>query len=124
LAQRLSLRRNKPKSSPVRSPRTPSRSTPLTAICGIDLLSAGALAGLLGPGQRFNNEAQLAAYAGVAPIEASSGERVRHRLNRGGNRQLNSILHRAAVTQARCSPTAQLYLARRIAQGRTKREAR
>jgi transposase len=59
--------------------------TPLTAICGINLLSAGALAGLLGPGQRFNNEAQLAAYAGVAPIEASSGERVRHRLNRGGN---------------------------------------
>lgn len=100
-----------------------TRFAPLTTICGVDLLTAGALAGLLGPGRRFTSDAQLAAYAGVAPLEASSAERVRHRLNRGGNRQLNAILYRIAVTQARCSPAAQAYLARRVSEGKTKREA-
>lgn len=64
---------------------------PLTQICGVDLLTAGALAGILGPGRRFATEAQLAAYAGVAPLEASSAALVRHRLNRGGDRRLNAI---------------------------------
>ena len=101
-----------------------TRFAPLATICGVDLLTAGALAGLLGPGRRFASDAQLAAYAGVAPLEASSAERVRHRLNRGGNRQLNAILYRIALTQARCSPAAQAYLARRVGEGKTKREAR
>ena len=101
-----------------------ARFAPLATICGIDLLTAGALAGLLGPGKRFTSDAQLAAYAGVAPLEASSAERVRHRLNRGGNRQLNAILYRIALTQARCFPAAQAYLARRVSEGKTRREAR
>ncbi len=96
---------------------------PLTELCGISLLSAGALAGILGPGQRFATDAQLAAYAGVAPLEASSAGRVRHRLNRGGNRRLNAILYRMALTQARCAPAAQTYVARRQAEGKTRREA-
>jgi transposase len=100
-----------------------TRYAPLATICGVDLLTAGALAGLLGPGRRFAGDAQLAAYAGVAPLEASSAERVRHRLNRGGNRQLNAILYRIALTQARCSPAARAYHARRISEGKTKREA-
>jgi transposase len=100
-----------------------ARCAPLAAICGVDLLTAGALAGLLGPGRRFASDAQLAAYAGVAPLEASSAERVRHRLNRGGNRQLNAILYRIALTQARCSPAARAYLARRVSEGKTRREA-
>lgn len=100
-----------------------ARFAPLTAICGVDLLTAGALAGLLGPGRRFTSDAQLAAYAGVAPLEASSAERVRHRLNRGGNRQLNAILYRIALTQARCSPEARAYLDRRVSEGKTRREA-
>ncbi len=99
------------------------RFAPLTAICGISLLTAGALAGILGPGRRFRSDAQLAAYAGVAPVEASSAERVRHRLNRGGNRRLNAIVYRIALTQLRCSPAAQAYLARRIGEGKTRREA-
>ncbi len=90
------------------------RFAPLTGICGISLLTAGALAGILGPGLRFASDAQLAAYAGVAPLEASSAERVRHRLDRGGNRRLNAILYRIAITQARCSPEARAYLARRV----------
>jgi transposase len=100
-----------------------TRFVALTRICGVSLLTAGALAGILGPGQRFRTEAQLAAYAGVAPLEASSAGRVRHRLNRGGNRRLNAILHRVAVAQARCSPAARAYLQRREAGGKSHREA-
>ena len=95
----------------------------LTGICGVSLLTAGALAGILGPGQRFRTDAQLAAFAGVAPLEASSAGRVRHRLNRGGNRRLNAILHRIAVAQARCAPAARTYLAHRQADGKSRREA-
>ena len=95
----------------------------LTRLCGISLLTAGALAGILGPGRRFATDAQLAAYAGVAPLEASSAGRVRHRLNRGGNRRLNAILYRIAITQAGASPQAKAYLARRAAEGKSRREA-
>lgn len=102
---------------------TSDRFEPLTRICGVSLLTAGALAGILGPGQRFQNDAQLASFAGVSPRETSSAGRVRHRLNRGGNRRLNAILYRIAVTQARHSNEAQAYLARRITNGKSKREA-
>jgi transposase len=99
------------------------RFAPLATICGIDLLTAGALAGIRGPGQRFASDAQRAAYAGVAPREASSAARVRHRLNRGGHRRLNAILSRVAVTQARSSPQARAYRSRRAGEGKTKAEA-
>jgi transposase len=99
------------------------RFAPLASICGSELLTAAALAGILGPGRRFATAAQLAAYAGVAPQETSSAERVHHRLNRGGNRRLNAIRYRIALTQTRASPQAQAYLARRISEGKTRREA-
>jgi hypothetical protein len=95
----------------------------LTGLCGVSLLTAGARAGLLGPGRRFRTDAQLAASAGVAPLEASSAGRVRHRLNRGGNRRCNAILHRIAIVQAQSSPAARAYLARRVSEGKTRREA-
>lgn len=96
---------------------------PLTELCGVQLLTAGMLAGILGPGHRFKSEAHLAAYAGVAPLEASSAGTIRHRLNRGGNRRLNAILYRIALVQAASSPQAKAYLARRQAEGKTRREA-
>jgi transposase len=96
---------------------------PLTHLNGVGLSTAGALAGIVGPGRRFRSEAQLAAYAGVAPLEASSAGHVRHRLNRGGNRRLNAILYRIALSQARTLPEAQAYLSRRQAEGKTWREA-
>ncbi len=100
------------------------RFSPLTRLTGVQLLTAGALAGILGPcTDRFATEAQFAAYAGVAPLEASSAGKVRHRLNRGGNRRLNSILYRIAVTQSRSSPEAKGYIQRRISEGKTAREA-
>jgi transposase len=100
------------------------RFSPLTELCGVNLLTAGALAAILGPGRRFSSDSQLAAYAGAAPLEASSAGRVRHRLNRGGNRRLNSILYQIAITQAHHSPQARAYLDRRVREGKTRREAR
>jgi len=100
------------------------RFTPLTQLCGVSLLTAGTLAGILGPGRRFNNDAQLAAYAGAAPLEASSAGAVRHRLNRGGNRRLNAVLYRIVLTQAHHSEEARAYLDRRVSEGKTRREAR
>jgi len=97
---------------------------PLTRLCGVNLLTAGTLAGILGPGQRFSRDAELAAYAGVAPLEASSAGLVRHRLNRGGNRRLNSVLYYIALTQSHHLPSARAYLDRRVAEGKTRREAR
>jgi transposase len=98
---------------------------PLTRLCGINLLTAGALAGILGPptSRRFSNDAQLAAYAGVAPLEASSAGDIRHRLSRDGNRELNAIIYWIAIAQARWSPEARAYLRRRISEGKTTREA-
>jgi transposase len=99
------------------------RFAPLTELVGVDLLTAGQLAAILGPGRRFAGEAQLAAYAGAAPLEASSAGLVRHRLNRGGHRQLNWILYRIVLTQAQHSEQARTYLARRRQEGKTTREA-
>jgi transposase len=98
-------------------------SSPLTQVFGINLLSAGILAGILGPGCRFSNDAELAAYAGVAPLETSSAGVVRHRLNRSGNRRLNGVVHIIAWTQIRSWQPAQVYLERRMGEGKSRREA-
>lgn len=81
------------------------------------------LAGMLGPGRRFESEAQLAAYARTSPLEASSSGLTRHRLNCGGNRRLNSVIYRIALTQAHFHPDAKAYLERRVSEGKTRREA-
>jgi transposase len=100
-----------------------ARFCPLTTITGIKGLTAGTLAGHLGCGQRFTREDQLASYAGIAPLEASSGGKVRHRLNRTGNRQLNAVVHRIALTQLRSFPAAKACVERRQREGKSKREA-
>ena len=73
--------------------------------------------------KRFSSDAKLARLAGVAPIPASSGRRDRHRLDRGGNRQLNCALHRIAVTQGRTHAPARDFLARKQAEGKSRMEA-
>ena len=78
---------------------------------------------MIGPGHRFEGEAQLAAYAGAAPLEASSAGLVRHRLNRGGHRQFNRLLFRIVLTQAQHSEQARAYLAKKRQEGKTTREA-
>jgi transposase len=73
---------------------------------------------------RFRSKAAFAAYAGAAPIPASSGTVTRHRVNRGGNRQLNRALFTMAMTQARWDPRAKAFLARKRAEGKSSSEAR
>jgi transposase len=75
--------------------------------------------------RRFRGDAAFARFCGAAPILCGSGQTGdRHRLHRGGNRQLNAALHRIAVVQARVNPDAKAFLARKRAEGKTAREAR
>jgi transposase len=71
---------------------------------------------------RLRSEAAFAALCGVSPIPASSGLRTRHRLNRGGDRQANCALYRVVLTRLRYHAASRTYLARRLAEGRSKRE--
>ena len=89
--------------------------------CGV--LTAAKLIGEIAGIQRFATDAKLARIAGSAPIPASSGRTDRHRLDRGGNRQLNCALHRLAVIKGRLDPDTAAYLARKQAQGKSRREA-
>jgi transposase len=73
---------------------------------------------------RVRSEAAFANLAGVNPIPASSGNTIRHRINRGGDRRLNRALHMAVVTRMRMDPRTRAYVDRRTAEGRTLREIR
>jgi transposase len=95
----------------------------LLALPSCGALSAAKLLCEIGPIARFRSDAQLARHAGVAPLEASSGKQRRHRLDRGGNRQLNCALHRIAITQGRVHPPARAYLERKQNEGKSRREA-
>jgi transposase len=95
----------------------------LLAEQGCGVLTAAKLIGEVAGVERFATDAKLARTAGSAPIPASSGRTDRHRLDRGGNRQLNCALHRLAVSKARLDPETAGYLARKQAEGKTRREA-
>jgi transposase len=90
---------------------------------GCGPLTAAILIGQTAGAQRFTSDAHFARTAGVAPIPVSSGRRDRHRLDRGGNRQLNRALHIIAITRGRLDPTTRAYLARKEAEGKTRIEA-
>jgi transposase len=90
---------------------------------GFGPLTAAKLVGEVGGVRRFSSDAKLARSAGLAPIPVSSGKTNRHRLGRGGNRQINAAIHRVAITSARCHPETQHYIARKTAEGKTHREA-
>ncbi len=100
-----------------------ARAPQLLALPGCGVLTAAKLIAETAGVARFASDAKLARLAGVAPIPASSGNRTRHRLDRGGNRQLNCAVHRIAVTQSRVHAPAKDYLARKRAEGKTTREA-
>jgi transposase len=84
---------------------------------------AGKVLGRVGAITRFGSAAAFAADCGVAPIEASSGDVVRHRLCRAGDRQLNFALHVMAITQIRCHGPARTYYLRKRAEGKGRKEA-
>ncbi|HEX8101116.1 MAG TPA: IS110 family transposase [Solirubrobacteraceae bacterium] len=96
---------------------------PLLAVPGIGILKAARILAEVADITCFASDAQLALYAGVAPLPASSGPTQRHRLNRTGNRQLNNALHIIAITRARSYAPAREYIARRRAEGKSGREA-
>ena len=95
----------------------------LLELPGCGPLTAAKLAGETADPGRFRSEAAFAMHAGAAPIPASSGRTNRHRLARGGNRQLNAALHRIAVTQIRLDGLGRTYYQRRRANGDTTMEA-
>jgi transposase len=99
----------------------------LDHVCGLSTRSVAELLAETGDPRRFT-EGGFARFNGSAPIPASTAEGpdepVRHRYNPGGNRRINAILHRMAVTQLRCEPRAQALYARARANGHTKKEAR
>jgi transposase len=95
----------------------------LVAEPGCGPLTAAKLVGEIAGADRFASDAKLARAAGIAPIPASSGRTDRHRLDRGGNRQINAAIHRMAVTRARCDPHTQDYIARKKTEGKTNRDA-
>jgi transposase len=96
----------------------------LTDRKGIGPVSAAqAIVSFSHPG-RCRNEAAYAALGGISPVEASSGKRTRHRLNRGGDRALNRAIHTIAKTRMRSCPKTQAYVARRVAEGKNEAEIR
>jgi transposase len=95
----------------------------LLAETGCGALTAALLIGRTAGAERFATEASFARLTGTAPIPCSSGQRDRHRLDRGGDRQLNSALHIVAITRARYDPATRAYLARKEAEGKTKKGA-
>jgi transposase len=80
---------------------------------GCGPLTAAKLVGEIAGADRFASDTKLARAAGIAPIPASSGRTDRHRLDRGGNRQINAAIHRMALTRARCHPETQNYITRK-----------
>jgi transposase len=98
--------------------------TTLTEIFGIGPILAARIMGIVGDVSRFPSKAHFASYAGVAPIEASSGEVVRHRLSLAGNRTLNQVMHMIAVCQARSDHMrGGAYHRKKLAEGKSRREA-
>ncbi len=85
---------------------------------------AAKILGHVGDVARFPSADHFASYTGTAPLDASSGRRLRHRLNTGGNRQLNAALHVVAVVQMRWPGLGHDYYQRKRGEGKTAAEAR
>jgi transposase len=97
--------------------------TTLTELHGVGALTAGKILARVGDVARFPSAAAFASYTGTAPIEVSSGDVVRHRLSRAGDRALNCCLHTMAITQlGRDTPGRAYYRAKRAA-GKSHKEA-
>jgi len=98
--------------------------TTLTNIHGVGVLVAAEILAEVGDPTRYATKAKFAMANGTAPLQASSGRTKRHRLNRGGNRQLNRAIHTIAITQiARPGTEGRKYYERKLAAGKSKREA-
>ena len=97
--------------------------TTLTALQGIGFIIAAKVLGEVGDPARIRSKGSFAMLTGTAPIEASSGATKRHRLNLGGNRQLNYALHVMALARLRHDDDTKAYVARRKMEGKSDKEA-
>ncbi len=98
-------------------------STGLTRLFGVGPILAAKIIGQVGAIARFPGKAHFASYTGTAPIEASSGDVVRHRLSRAGNRQLNHALHMIAICQVCHDTQGRTYYRRKLAEAKSEKEA-
>ena len=103
--------------------RLDQASSTLTEIPGIGPYIAAKILGEVGDPSRIRSRAAFAVLSGTAPLVASSGQTHRHRLNRGGNRQLNWVLHYIALVQSRTLPEAKAYMAPQRDAGKSHKEA-
>ena len=97
--------------------------TSLLSLHGIGPSGAARLLVEVGDLARFPDRNHFASWTGTAPIDASSGDHVRHRLSRGGNRQINRVLHIMATVQLRTATEGRAYFDRKKASGKTSMEA-
>lgn len=95
----------------------------IAAECGAGPVTTAQLVVSSGEPARMKSEASFAALGGTSPVECSSGPKRRHRLNRGGDRQLNWALHVIARTRIRCHADTAAYYERLLADGKSSREA-
>ncbi len=96
--------------------------TTLTQIVGVGPVTAAMILGEVGNIARFPSNDHFASYTGTAPLDASSGDIVRHRLSRAGNRQLNHALHMIALAHRRFDPRGRAYYARNWPRGKARKE--
>jgi transposase len=90
---------------------------------GVGPIVAARVLADVGDVTRFADRNRFASWTGTAPIEASSGETVRHRLSRAGNRRMNHMIHIAAATQIRLDTEGRTYYRRKLAAGKSRMEA-
>jgi transposase len=95
----------------------------LTELPGVGVIVAARVLTEVGDVTRFADRNRFASWTGTAPLEASSGEHVRHRLSRAGNRRMNHMIHIAATTQIRLDTEGRAYYRRKLAAGKTRMEA-
>jgi transposase len=103
--------------------RVAAAGTTLTGLHGIGPSGAARLLAEVGEVTRFPTKAHFASWDGTAPIDASSGDQIRHRLSRAGNWQVNRVLHIMAVVQLRTPTEGRAYYDRKVAAGKTPMEA-
>jgi transposase len=100
-----------------------ARGSTLLEIHGIGPSGAARTLADVGDITRFADRNRFASWTGTAPLDASSGEQIRHRLSRAGNRRMNHVLHMAAIVQLRNDTEGRAYFQRKVAAGKTRMEA-
>jgi transposase len=99
------------------------RGSSLLEVPGVGPAGAARILADVGDVARFADRNRFATWTGTAPLDASSGEQIRHRLSRAGNRRMNHVLHIAAIVQLRHDTEGRAYYRRKLAAGKTPREA-